>query len=327
MPPKKAAKKVAQLSYRGHDADGLRVNINATYLLDTLRAITVRERQGRERDEAAQTQRRNGLIQRRDRLAYDDVALENFNAGDREDASTSYRHDEFLRLRWANAHYEDFFFYQNPINRWNRIDSLLRDDDEARHDSVANTRQSSMFDPNTDRQYLLDMLDYYDYRGIGNEEYRRNLRDIAGVVVRGRAGQPPRGLIGPNELPVWTPMTRRAPGGLRNAEDRKRVLQRTRQAYDMHLDEPAIVAELLRVESVQLRPAVEGQVLNFNTHAERRADETRTYWSEANATLGRPSTSNERQNEESKYTESFGQIRTEQGVFIAANVPGLADFL
>jgi hypothetical protein len=72
------------------------------------------------------------------------------------------------------------------------------------------------------------------------------------------------------------------------------------------------------VENRPLTPATDGDVLEYNSHAERRAAEKQRYWSEGNETLGRPSTSNERQNGEGEYAESFGQIRTEQGVFIAA---------
>jgi hypothetical protein len=132
--------KTGQLSYRGYNVNGGQVHINVSYLLRIIRAA--RNRQENERNIAA-------LVRRRDRLAYDDVVLENFNAGEGRTASTSYRHDEFVSLRWANAHYEDFFFYQNSINRWNRLDSLLRHG-HPDFGSVANAGQALMFDPYAD---------------------------------------------------------------------------------------------------------------------------------------------------------------------------------
>jgi hypothetical protein len=60
-------KKTGQLSYRGYNVIGGQVHINVSYLLRIIRAA--RNRQENERNIAA-------LVRRRDRLAYDDVALE-----------------------------------------------------------------------------------------------------------------------------------------------------------------------------------------------------------------------------------------------------------
>ena len=285
------------------------MNIDRTYLLST-KIKRLRKKRDDEQNIAA-------LVRRRNRLAYDEVALENFNAGEGRIASTEYRWSEHKRLREADGYWEDFLYYQNAINRWNRMDSLMAEDEQRQQIEGIN-QPPWMFDHNDPAPFLRMMLDHYDHRSIGGEEYRQDIRGVTGAVVRRGRGEPERRPIGPAELHLWTPITRRVPGGLRNPDEMPIITQRSRRTFQPELDLDAIAAEQTARETEQLRPAVEGEVLMYNTHAERREAERRRYLRDDDGTLGRPSTSNVRENGDRNYEESFGALRTNLGLFIAA---------
>ncbi|KAF2844782.1 hypothetical protein T440DRAFT_547119 [Plenodomus tracheiphilus IPT5] len=110
----------------------------------------------------------------------------------------------------AQARLEDFLYYQNANNRWDRL-RVLDPDKKERADAERLQRQRPyILDAESDKQYhkwLHLVLDTYDMRGVGGDAYRQGNKDALG-------NDGPAGLVGPNDLHLWTPRNRRLPVGL-----------------------------------------------------------------------------------------------------------------
>ncbi|KAH7082916.1 hypothetical protein BKA63DRAFT_598994 [Paraphoma chrysanthemicola] len=299
-----------RISFPATNAKGTgTVQINRTYLIQRINQY---ERQ------QAQDGNIAALVRRRDRLHYDEIALANFESGEGRIASTAYRWEQHKSLREAYARWEDFLYYQNPVHRWERLDNLRPEDERRKPQKGKKLRLHPTLFRNVDAdEYLRTALDFYDEKSTGGEEYRRNLRSAAGRTTQTRRGLPRQELIGPEGLHRWTPVPRRMPNGLRNREDLQNARRRMERSQPA-LDEEAIEQERGRIERATLEPAREGDDLEYETHEARRKRERANYWTDDTLRMERPSTSNIRCNGPDEYEERFGEIRTDNGLFLSA---------
>ncbi|KAI4654254.1 uncharacterized protein J4E78_007299 [Alternaria triticimaculans] len=213
---------------------------------------------------------------------------------------------------------EDWLFYQEASNRRRRGRYL--DPDErmlAEAERLQRKLTYKLETGGTDGGYydwLHSLLELYDSRAIGGQSYRQGFEDHLGNQIRdmrNSAGAIPR--VGPGELRLWTPMYRRRLVGLRRSgEDDADSDIPDEIPHRFELDEAAIETERAKVDS---KIDSETENLLYTSHEERRQDEVTQYKND------RPNTSNVREVTTSSGTiieDRWGQIRTEQGLFISA---------
>ena len=212
------------------------------------------------------------------------------------------------------AQLEDFLFYQDAVNRRLRFDPdrpTAVERDEGQRLNRPPMLISSHGDDPRKVQYLRDMLNYYDRRNIGTALSKYREANIeAGEVDDGRDAQ--HVLLEPEDLHLITPTWRRAPGGLREEEERLALEQAARDPIQFRVNEEAIEARRAEFENI----VDDDADLEYRTHTERRAAELDAYADT------RPSTANifVRTNAEGGQIDEdrFRRIQTASGVFVAA---------
>jgi hypothetical protein len=305
-----AKTKTSVIHFQGWNGKDKTVGINRKYLIGRINRL---EKQKTGDADIAE------LVRRRDRLHYDEAAVAEFESGEGKIASRIYRWNEHDWLRRAYAAWEDFLYYQNSVHRWDRVDALKDVEDRKKLKPNTTWRLApTLFRSTHPDWYLQNLLDHYDRHSIGGEEYRQNRRDVTGTVTWHGPGPADARAIGPQELHLWTPVPRRLPVGLRDKADLQKVTRRIQRSYPLELDYEAIEQERTRIENKPLRPARDGDILEYDTHAARRVIERAKYWTEDSPRTERPSTSNMRCVSPDQYEERIRQIRTAQGLFIAA---------
>jgi hypothetical protein len=124
-----------------------------------------------------------------------------------------------VRDRWAEAqwHLEDFLYYQETIRRWKRwgvMDPNERAAYEARRPLSKILYKLAADGDGYYQDWLHELLNYFDERGIGDQRYMQGLYDPLGNANRDTS-QTERTLgIGWQDLHLWTPRRRRWHSGL-----------------------------------------------------------------------------------------------------------------
>ncbi|CAN9262701.1 unnamed protein product [Alternaria alternata] len=169
--------------------------------------------------------------------------------------------------------------------------------------------------------WVHSLLELYDSRDIGGKDYKQGRHDHLGNHVEGRQEEATLPVVGPGELHLWTPNYRRQLVGLRpsglsdDLSDDDDEDDDARQDFEPHhfeLDKAAIEKKRAAIEK---QSDTETQDLEFNTHEARRRHEIERYKD------SKPDTSGDRVTNTSNgvvVENRWGQIRTEQGLFISA---------
>ncbi|KAI4646026.1 hypothetical protein J4E93_005605 [Alternaria ventricosa] len=224
------------------------------------------------------------------------------------------RNNAAARLTRLQSELEDFLYYQNTVNRRLRFNpdrpTAVQKEDGRRLNMPPMLISSHGDDPRK-VQYLRNMLEYYDRREVGTGLSRYREANIETGEVDDGTGAPPI-LVEPEDLHLITPMWRRAPGGLREEEERLALEQAARDPIQFRVNEEAIEARRAEFENI----VDDDADLEYRTHTERRAAELGVYADT------RPSTANvlvETNAEGGQVDEDrFRGIQTASGVFVAA---------
>jgi hypothetical protein len=237
----------------------------------------------------------------------DDVYLQDWYEGEGKNVSRVQRRRE--KLIWAElqANMEDFLYYQNQANRWQRHDTMEKDE------VLRNKDGDRMPPPKKRALYSLlgltwmndtrRILDRFDQLETGSIAHRTGLKDGNGKLVKETHM---RKLVPPQELRLWTPPTRRAPGGLR-------ITPLEQPNYDPVLDLEAIATRQQEVDSIQ--NTTEG--VQYSNHNDRRQAELMSR--DRNQRRHPTSGTFPGVGVDGKVTlNRFGGIQTDQGLFISA---------
>jgi len=235
-----------------------------------------REQLAREqRDQRARRRELPALIRRHIQLleAGDEAALETWLRGEGRPVTRAARDEERIAFMIAQAEMEDWLYYQTPVHRLRRLNSMLTGktgkqkvikQTPAQRERARNGIWA--FPHNLDWPRVRQMLDHFDEMGTGTAAHRNGLTNANGERIDEDPDHPARRNVPPNELRLWTPPARRAPGGLRHTP-------RVQESYDLTLDTAAIDRERRRVES---QPNTTPGVFH-NTHLERRRAQLEEY--------------------------------------------------
>lgn len=268
------------------------------------------------------------------------------------------RRTQHFDRRDNEARHEDFLYYQNITNRNARsrmLDPIKR---QAAEKERQGRRHAYKLELCLGQDYdhfdwLHDLLEYYDNRGIADSDYRKGRTDrLSNWIPEKERRYPP--VLGPGDLHLWTPRRRRVACGLRPRnndpydeagdaeidEDGKfddeaptvPPIDRSGEAVDDHglylnskgdqelgplvfeLDNAAIEQERNRIDS-KAKHADDDAVVEA-THNARRLREKGKYAGT------RPNTSNIRirrgQEGEGITEDRWREIQTAAGLFIAA---------
>ncbi len=227
----------------------------------------------------------------------------------------------------AQAALEDFLYFQNVMNRWQR--QAPKEDVDEMTGKFVRKKSSGLLDPRIweIQKELRPLLDRYDELRFGSAEHRSGLIDASGRPGADKhvASFRPK-LVGPRELRLWTPPYRQPRSGLGRQDFRP-------QPYNIRLDYKAIEKKRKKVEktSDQHEYAAEKQPSYKNHEQRRNAERAKREKAYAKAHPDatptkhshrlRPasSTTAVRKTEDGKVTEDrFRKIQTEQGLFVSA---------
>jgi hypothetical protein len=214
--------------------------------------------------------------------AGDEEALKDWYKNEGKHMSREYRRKRRESGVTHQAVLEDFLYHQNQahrLQRWGPLrDAEVVDGDEnkkTRRPVYRISRELKLTD-------LRRIIDKFDKLRTGSAAHMNGLIDWKGHPVK----QPPtERLVPPRELRLWTPVTRRAPGGLRHAP---LEIVDHRPLFDLE----AIEARRYEIDSRE--NTTEG--VRHSSHNERRQEEVRSRGarherSSARAHDQRPSTS------------------------------------
>ncbi|KAH4195330.1 hypothetical protein HBH70_187850 [Parastagonospora nodorum] len=254
-------------------------------------------------------------------------------------SSREVRSDEHYRLAGAQWRLEDFLYYQDSMRRWKRWRYLNPDPAEraAYEAERSRTRISYKLQATGGdggyEDWMRYMLNYYDRREIGGQRYQSGHVDRLGNVLRDLGTTTQRPQIGSEELHMWTPRPRRWHSGLppRIGVDENGVGEMIDGVEQFHYaDHPRegdinlpinlnlnleeIEKERSKHDDVLLKDSVE-KGLGYATHTERRELETARFAGSRPSTLALNSI---RSFEGAPYADRWGEMRTDQGLFIAA---------
>ena len=246
-------------------------------------------------------------------------------AGSRNEAAGDWK-DAQMRL-------EDFIFYQNVMNRWKRRQP--RDPTEEQINQAKKLNKPPMLideygdSPEGKGQqhndFLRQMLNHYDDRGIGTARYRTGNLDTSGKPLRidGEGFQPR--LVPAEELHLWTPRWRRRPWGLGITPPRG-LDEDVIPNYEINIDFDSIEQRRASIEDKEMENDTEG--LEYKTHSERRKAQRELYINKTLDLITRPSTANldiirvegsdDKDSVRLAVDDRFHRIQTDHGVFIAA---------
>ena len=230
----------------------------------------------------------------------------------------SVRQYESDALMNAQGRLEDWLYYQNSNNRWMRLRAINPDSRLEVEAERLQRRTPYLLDnyaENSHHDWLHHILNMYDERGVGTQHYREGYKDQLGndlrTVTEPRQSNP----IGPSELHLWTPMTRRRPVGL----GRDPNTPWRQRPWDLVLNNDAIEAQRASMElALHASDNVPPAATLVITHEARRQNELARY---SHSTASRPTTSNVRTRRTATdiaTDDRFKQIQTANGVFIAA---------
>ncbi|CAN9080657.1 unnamed protein product [Alternaria alternata] len=239
-------------------------------------------------------------------------------------------HDSMMA---AQAELEDWLYYQDISKRRRRLRLL----DPVQRKAVEKERferrigyKLEILGSGSDEghfDWVHSLLELYDSRDIGGEDYKQGRHDHLGNHVEGRQEETTLPVVGPGELHLWTPNYRRQLVGLRpsrlsddedsnddsnHGDDDDDDARQDLEPHRFELDEAAIEDKRAAIEK---QSDTETQELEFNTHEARRRHEVARYKD------NRPDTSGDRVINTSNgvvVENRWGQIRTEQGLFISA---------
>jgi hypothetical protein len=287
-----------------HNDAGLGIQFDVTYLNKRNATITW--------DRLCKDINNLEATQRRDRRTLEEAVRRNDTGPPLSDAekrkhervsSGDYRFDQHERLRDAYARREDFLFYQNDLNRLDRINALKEEED--RRETFNDDRPKLLQFVAGDNPFLQELLTFYDTHNVGSADYRLGRTDVLGNAI----GVPTMRAVGPHELHLWTPPYRRDLAGLRGAASAADITP-----WALNLDLAEIERRRAEIEDQPVIPRDQGQTLSYGTHTERRRAERAAFRSESITHRDRPSTSNLRNERE----ERFESMQTDSGLFIAA---------
>ncbi|RYN18219.1 hypothetical protein AA0112_g11677 [Alternaria arborescens] len=219
----------------------------------------------------------------------------------------------------AQAELEDWLYYQDISKRRRRLRLLDPEQRKAvekeRFDRRIGYKLETSGNDKGHFDWVHSLLEMYDLRDIGGKDYKQGRHDHLGNHVEGRQEEATLPLVGPGELHLWTPNHRRQLVGLRPSRLSDDDDEDAWQHFEPHrfkLDNAAIEEKRAAIEK---QSDTETQELEFNTHEARRCHEVARYKD------NRPDTSGERMINTSNgvvVENRWGQIRTEQGLFISA---------
>ncbi|KAL1794458.1 hypothetical protein ACET3X_007879 [Alternaria dauci] len=161
--------------------------------------------------------------------------------------------------------------------------------------------------------WVHSLLELYDSRDIGGQNYKQGLHDRLGNSVENSKNGSTSPVVGPDELHMWTPNYRRRLVGLRAPEeDDDSDTSKDIEPTHFRLNKAAIEA---RRAAVEKKSDMKTQNLEFDTHEARCRHQVKTYGN------SRPDTSADRMTNTLNGVAAenrWGEIRTEQGLFISA---------
>jgi len=222
------------------------------------------------------------------------------------------RADAARKLRDAQQDWEDFFFYQNEVNRWKRRGCLRPTPDQEAQAQQLNKQPMLIHAAGDDHDdYLRCMLNHYDKRNIGTPQHRYRQGELRDG--NGEASTDPEGiLLEPEDLHLFTPVWRRVPFGLRELSVTRKMQQAMEVPLQIRVNEEAIDKFRGKWDNALNKTAG----VEYRTHTERRIAEREAY------EHIRPSTANisVRSNKNGGQIDDdrFHSIQTTSGVFITA---------
>jgi hypothetical protein len=233
----------------------------------------------------------------------------------------------------AQAELEDWLYYQDISKRRRRLRLL----DPVQRKAVEKKRferrigyKLEILGSGSDEghfDWVHSLLELYDSRDIGGKRYNQGRHDHLGNHVESRQEEATLPVVGPGELHLWTPNYRRQLIGLRpsrlsddddsnddsnDGDDDDDDARQDLEPHRFELDKAAIEDKRAAIEK---QSDTETQELEFNMHEARRRHEVARYKD------NRPDTSGDRVINTSNgvvVENRWGQIRTEQGLFISA---------
>ncbi|KAI5372039.1 hypothetical protein J4E82_009263 [Alternaria postmessia] len=245
------------------------------------------------------------------------------------------RRAEHDSMMTAQAELEDWLYYQDISKRRRRLRLLDPEQRKVAEKEKFDRRIGYKLETSGNDEGHFDwvhsLLEMYDSRDIGGKDYKQGRHDHLGNNVEGRQEGITLPVVGPGELHLWTPNYRRQLVGLRpsrlsddlsddddsndndsNDNDDDDDARQDVEPHHFELDKAAIEEKRAAIEK---QFDTETQELEFNTHEARRRHEVARYKD------NRPNTSGDRVINTSNgvvVENRWGQIRTEQGLFISA---------
>lgn len=222
------------------------------------------------------------------------------------------RYEEADDIRNAQARYEDFLYFQNPIHRRRRPLDLENRNVELqlfkrkeRKPGDKRWRPSMIMD-SLDADYHMRLLQEYEKYRIGEPLYR--VTHVPGDTGEMRNVEllP----LGPDSTHQFTPWYRYPLSGLSLLNTAELFRSRLGELNVPDIDELALEQRRSLIESRVLEPG-----LGYKTHTERRQREMRDYEN------SHPDSTHvgQRKNEDALvHDDSFQRIRTSTGLFVAA---------
>jgi hypothetical protein len=190
------------------------------------------------------------------------------------------------QLMEAQAHMEDFLFYQNSVNRWMRLRPVpptRRMREEARNFR----RRPMMIHSEVSERvpsyatYLRELLNFYDRNKIGTMQYRLGAIDENGQD-RSQPKDSPH-LVPVDELHLWIPRLRHPPSGLRLNSSLYKLQRYHGEPYRIRPDIAAITA---RNDDLKAPKDHDTPELEYSSHAERQQAEREVFASNRPTTAG-----------------------------------------
>lgn len=233
------------------------------------------------------------------------------------------RRAEHDSMMTAQAELEDWLYYQDISKRRRRLRLLDPEQrkvvEKEKFDRRIGYKLGTSCNDEGHFDWVHSLLEMYDSRDIDGKDYKQGRHDHLGNNVEGRQEETTLPVVGPGELHLWTPNYRRQLVGLRPSglsddlsDDDDDDARQDIEAHHFELDKAAIEEKRAAIEK---QFDTETQELEFTTHEARRRHEIERYKD------NRPDTSGDRVTNTSNgvvVENAWGQIRTEQGLFISA---------